>query len=74
MQHHLKDVMSRDVKVIGPEMTIREAARMMFDGDFGMMQSRESCGETQGQDRLIRQICSPAIVCVQAERIAGPSA
>ena len=37
MPHRLKDVMSRDVKVIGPEMTIREAARMMCDGDFGMM-------------------------------------
>ena len=29
MQHQLKDLMSRDVKVIGPEMTIREAARAM---------------------------------------------
>jgi hypothetical protein len=29
--------MSRDVQVIGPEMTIREAARTMSAGDFGMM-------------------------------------
>ena len=32
----LKDLMSRDVKVISPEMTIR-AARKMRDGGFGMM-------------------------------------
>ena len=33
----LKDLMSRDVKVISPDMTIRDAARKMRDGDFGMM-------------------------------------
>ena len=31
----LKDLMSRDVKVISPEMTIREAAQLMGAGDFG---------------------------------------
>ena len=35
--HQLKDLMSRDVKVIGPEMSIREAATQMSAGDFGMM-------------------------------------
>ena len=35
--HTIKDVMSRDVKVISPEATIAEAARYMRDGDFGMM-------------------------------------
>ena len=33
----LKDLMSRDVKVISPDMTIVEAARKMRDGDFGML-------------------------------------
>ena len=33
----LKDLMSRNVKVIGPDMSIEEAARQMRDGDFGMM-------------------------------------
>lgn len=33
----LKDLMSRNVKVIGPDMTIADAAREMRDGDFGMM-------------------------------------
>jgi CBS domain-containing protein len=33
----LKELMSRDVKVIGPDMTIAEAAKTMRDGDFGMM-------------------------------------
>ncbi len=35
--HQLKDLISRDVKVISPEMTINEAARTMRDGDFGML-------------------------------------
>ena len=29
----LKDLMSRDVKVISPDMTIRDAARKMRDAD-----------------------------------------
>ena len=33
----LKDLMSRDVKVINPDMTIGEAAKKMRDGDFGML-------------------------------------
>lgn len=35
--HKIKDVMSRDVQVIGPDASIAEAARCMRDGDFGMM-------------------------------------
>ena len=44
--HRVKDVMSRDVKVIGPDATIREAATAMLEGDFGMMPVGEN-------DRLI---------------------
>lgn len=44
--HRLKDVMSRDVKVIDPDSTIREAAAAMLEGDFGMMPVGEN-------DRLI---------------------
>lgn len=33
----LKDLMSRNVKVISPDVSIGEAARQMRDGDFGMM-------------------------------------
>ena len=47
--HRLKDVMSRDVKVISPESTIREAATAMLEGDFGMMPVGEN-------DRLIGAI------------------
>ena len=45
----LKDLMSRDVKVISPEMTIKDAAIKMRDGDFGMMPVGED-------DRLIGTI------------------
>jgi CBS domain-containing protein len=59
MQHHLKDVMSRDVKIIGPEMTIREAARMMCDGDFGMMPVADSdrmIGAISDRDIAVRAV------------------
>ena len=35
--HQLKELMSRNVKVISPDMSIGDAAREMRDGDFGMM-------------------------------------
>ena len=35
--HKLRDVMSPVVEVISPEATIKEAARHMYEGDFGMM-------------------------------------
>ena len=45
----LKDLMSRDVKVISPDKTIRDAARKMRYGDFGMVPVGEA-------DRLIGTI------------------
>ena len=39
----LKDLMSRDVKVINPDMTIGEAAKKMRDGDFGMLPVGVAC-------------------------------
>ena len=59
MQHHLKDVMSRDVRVISPEMTIREAARTMYDGGFGMMPVGENdrmIGAISDRDIAIRAV------------------
>lgn len=77
MQHHLKDVMSRDVRVISPEMTIREAARTMGDGDFGMMPVGENdrmigaisdrdiairaVAEGKGPGTKVREIMSPGV-------------
>jgi CBS domain-containing protein len=45
----LKDLMSRDVKLVGPDMSIADAARYMQDGDFGMLPVGEN-------DRLIGTI------------------
>ncbi len=45
----LKELMSRDVKVISPDMSIREAASQMRDGDFGMLPVGEN-------DRMIGTI------------------
>lgn len=55
----LKELMSRDVKVISPEMTIAEAARKMRDGDFGMMPVGEDdrmIGTISDRDIAIRAV------------------
>jgi len=55
----LKDVMSREVKVISPDRTIQEAARRMRDGDFGMMPvGQDDCviGTISDRDIAIRAV------------------
>ena len=55
----LKDLMSRDVKVIGPEMSIGEAAAQMRDGDFGMLPVGEDdrmIGTISDRDIAIRAV------------------
>ena len=55
----LKDLMSRDVKVISPDMTIGDAAKKMRDGDFGMMPVGEAdkmIGTISDRDIAIRAV------------------
>jgi CBS domain-containing protein len=55
----LKDLMSRDVKIISPDMTIGEAAKKMRDGDFGMMPVGEDdrmIGAISDRDIAIRAV------------------
>ena len=55
----LKNLMSRDVKVISPDMTIAEAAKEMRDGDFGMMPVGENdrmIGTISDRDIAIRAV------------------
>jgi len=55
----LKDVMSRDVKLVAPDSTIREAAQQMRDGDFGMLPVAENdrmIGAISDRDIAIRAI------------------
>ena len=55
----LKDLMSRDVQVISPDMSIKEAARKMRDGDFGMMPVGEDdrmIGTLSDRDIVIRAV------------------
>lgn len=57
--HKLKDVMSPDVKVISPDATIREAARQMLEGDFGMLPVGENdrmIGAISDRDIAIRGV------------------
>lgn len=55
----LKDLMSRDVKVISPDMSIGEAAQKMRDGDFGMLPVGEDdrmIGTISDRDIAIRAV------------------
>ena len=55
----LKDLMSRDVKVVRPEMSICDAAKAMRDGDFGMMPVGEDdrmIGTISDRDIAIRAV------------------
>ena len=55
----IKDLMSRDVKVISPDMTIGEAAKKMRDGDFGMLPVGEDdrmIGTISDRDIAIRAV------------------
>lgn len=57
----LKDLMSRDVKVMSPDMTIAEAAKTMRDGDFGMMPVGEGdrmIGTISDRDIVIRAVAA----------------
>ena len=55
----LKDLMSRDVKVISPDMSIADAAKQMRDGDFGMLPVGENdrmIGTISDRDIAIRAV------------------
>lgn len=55
----LKDLMSPDVKVIAPDMTIRDAAIQMREGDFGMLPVGENdrmIGAITDRDIAIRAV------------------
>jgi len=63
--HQLKDLMSRDVKVISPDMTISDAAQTMRDGDFGMLPVGE-------RDRMIGVISDRDIAIRAVAEGKGP--
>ena len=55
----LKDVMSRDVRVIGPDETIKAAALQMLKGKFGMLPVGENdrmIGAISDRDIAIRAV------------------
>ncbi len=61
----IKDLMSRDVKVIDPEISVGEAAQAMRDGGFGMMPVAE-------KDRMIGTISDRDIVIRAVAAGLGP--
>lgn len=55
----LKDVMTQDVKLLSPESTIKDAARQMRDGNFGLMPVGEDdrlVGTVSDRDIVIRAV------------------
>jgi len=77
MDQQVKDVMTRDVEVLSPDMTIKQAASSMRDGDFGMMPVGENdrmigalsdrdiairaIAEGMGPETKVRDVMSPGI-------------
>lgn len=74
----LKDLMSRDVKVISPEMSIRDAAMQMREGEFGMLPVGENdrmIGTITDRDIAIRAVakgmdCNTKVRDVMSDGIA----
>lgn len=57
----IKELMSPDVQVIGPDETIREAAQRMLQGNFGMMPVGENdrlIGSISDRDIAIRAVAA----------------
>lgn len=57
----LKDLMTRDVKLVSPDQSIRDAAQEMRDGDFGMMPVGEDdrlIGTISDRDMAIRAVAA----------------
>lgn len=55
----LRELMTRDVKVIAPDMTIWDAAKKMREGNFGMMPVEENdrmIGTISDRDIVIRAV------------------
>jgi CBS domain-containing protein len=74
----LKELMSRDVKLVGPETSIADAARQMRDGEFGMLPVGEKdrlIGTISDRDIAIRAVAagkdgSTAVRDVMSEGVA----
>ena len=57
----IKELMSTDVQVIGPDATIGEAAKKMQNGDFGMLPVEENdrmIGSISDRDITIRAVAA----------------
>lgn len=55
----IKDVMTQDVKILSPDATIKDAARQMRDGDFGLMPVGDNdrlVGTLSDRDIVIRAV------------------
>ena len=58
---HVKDIMSSDFHIASPQTTVRQAAELMRDGDFGYLpvgDSEKLKGAVTDRDIVIRAIAS----------------
>jgi CBS domain-containing protein len=68
----IMDLMSRDVKMVSPDMTIAEAAKKMRDGDFGMLPVGEGdilIGTISDRDIAIRAVAEDKGVATQVRDV-----
>ena len=58
---HVKDIMSADFKLASPQTTLREAAELMRDGDYGYLpigDSEKLKGAVTDRDIVIRAVAT----------------
>ena len=68
----IKELMSRDVKMISPNTTIAEAAKKMRDGDFGMLPVGEGdimVGTISDRDIAIRAVAEDKGVATKVQDV-----
>ena len=71
----VKDAMSADVRTIGPDETIQEAARQMKEGNFGMLPVSENdrmIGAISDRDIAIRAVADGKDVGTKVRDVMSP--
>lgn len=68
----LKDLMSCDVEVVGPDMSIAEAARHVRDGDFGLLPvgvNDRMVGTISDRDITIRAVAAGKDTAIKVREV-----
>lgn len=71
----LKDVMSHEVKILNPDAAVKDAARQMRDGDFGLMPVGENdrlIGTLSDRDIVVRGVAQGMDASAKVRDVMSP--